>query len=660
MYHVEGRSGYRATAVVALLAGASVVALSAQVHAQEVALEGIVIEGATLSGEPTDPATIGSATTVITGEELERRQIRNAAEALRTVPGVAVNRTGGAGGLTQIRIRGTEGNHVKVVIDGVEMNSLDFGEFDFSTLLATDIERIEVIRGPQSGIYGANALSGVINIVTKKGGAPRVSVTAEGGSLKTSYLAANASGGTERGYFSVSAARRETDGFNFARSGSEDDGSEQKALFARGGWAPTDYFRIDVMGRLQENDTAIDSDSPFDGVLDDVPDRNNLREQKLARISAEIDTFSRQWSHKFFADHLSDDFFDKTRGVTTSKNDGERNRVGYQSVFRFDSRSFVAANHTLVGLVERIDETFNNESAFGSVDASRRTNAAAGEYRGVFNDSFFITGNLRFDDKDRFEDATTYRVAGAYIWRFTGTRFHASYGKGITDPTFFEQFGSSDSFVGNPDLKPEEAIGWDVGIEQKFWSDRLRFDVTYFRSDLTNEILTTFDFGTSQSSVINIDGDSERQGVEVTIAAQLTSALLLTGSYTYLDAEQPISPFFPNPPGTFPEIRRPKHSGSINASYSFLGGNGRVDATLIYNGEMKDGNFGTGALVTLDDYVLVNVAASYKLTDRLEFFGRVENLFDEDYEEVFSYASAPVAAYAGLRITLGSDEPPLE
>ena len=179
-YHtILRRAGF--AAVIGALAPA------APALAQDVtALEGIVIEGASLSGEPQDAATLGSASTVITGEELERRQIRHAADALRTVPGLAVSRSGGVGSQTQVRVRGAEANQLKVIIDGVEVNSLSAGDFQFETLLAESIERIEVIRGPQSGIYGANALAGVINIVTKKGTQiPQVSVQAEGGSLGT-------------------------------------------------------------------------------------------------------------------------------------------------------------------------------------------------------------------------------------------------------------------------------------------------------------------------------------------------------------------------------------------------------------------------------------------------------------------------------------------
>jgi len=634
-----------------VFAGAFLLAAgSAAAQDAPIALEDIVIEGGTLSGEPIDAATLGSATTVITGEELERRQIRNAADALRTVPGLVVGRTGPVGGLTQIRIRGAEGNQVKVIIDGVDVRSVEQGEFDFATLLATDIERIEVIRGPQSGIYGANALSGVINIVTKKGGAPRVSATAEVGSLNTSYLAANASAGAAKGYFSVSAAKRETDGYNIARSGSEDDGSEQKTVFARGGWAPTDYFRIDAMGRLQSNFAELDrNDPPIDtlGATDE-------REQKLGSISAELDTFNKTWTHKVFADYLDDEYVSITAGSPFPPFTafGERTRYGYLSTLNFDTQLGLAAGHTLVGLLERIEE--NAEFSFQTRTAERSQEAYALEYRGAFAKQLFVTGNIRYEDKDAFDDATTYRLTAAYLFPQTATRLHGSYGKGITDPTFFELFGRTSDFVGNPDLKPEESIGWDVGVEQKLFNNRLILNVTYFQADLKDKIRGS-SFG-NFTSVENLPGTSERQGVEITASAQLTPDLFLKGSYTYTDATEPDGR---------EEVRRPPHAASLGVIYSFADGRGKLNADVIYNGRMKDLDFSPPFpappnVVTLDDYLLVNLAGSYKLDDNIELFGRAENLLDTDYEEVFGYSTAPITAYGGIRVTLGADDAPLE
>lgn len=609
-------------------------------------LEGIVIEGASLSGEPADAATLGSASTVITGEELERRQIRHAADALRTVPGLAVTRSGGVGSQTQVRVRGAEANQVKVIIDGVEVNSLSAGDFQFETLLAENIERIEVIRGPQSGIYGANALAGIINIVTKKGTqTPKVSAQIEGGSLGTYGVSATASGAGEHGYLSITAARRETDGFNIARSGSEEDGSQQKTIFARAGISPTDYFRVDVMGRYQENLAETDPDSPFDGLPDDISGETDLREQILGRISAELDTFENTWTHKFFADYFEDDFVSNGATFGLFENFGERRRFGYLSTLRLTSDVIVPASHVFVGLYEKLDESF--ESNFGAVRAARGNTGFAGEYQGAFAEQVYIAANIRHDDKDSFEDATTYRLAGAYRIPGTGTRVHASYGKGITDPTFFEQFGFTLDFQGNPDLKPEESVGWDAGIEQKFLDGRVTADLTYFEAELTDEIVG---FG---QTVINQIGESERRGIELALSAHLTPELVLNGTYTYTDATDPDGS---------EEVRRPPHSASLSLAYSFLDGRARLNADAVYNGERKDDNFGTfpATTVTLDDYVLINIAGSYKLDENLDVFGRVENLLDEDYEEVFGFSSPPITAYGGVRITLGDVPAPLE
>ncbi len=608
-------------------------------------LEGIVIESAGLAPVEADKA--GSSYTVITGEEMQQRQIVHAADALRSIPGVNVSQAGSSGSLSQVRVRGAEANHTKVLIDGVEVGSMDEGGFDFSTLLAADIERIEVLRGPQSGVYGANALAGVINIVSKKGtSAPSVSISGEGGSMNTRAVTANASGGSERGYLSVSASRRETDGFNIATSGNEKDGSEQQNIFARGGVAVTDNFRVDAMLRHQTNVAAIDGDRDGDGIVDDVRNFKDTRKQTLARVSADLDTFDKHWSHKVFADYFKDGYQDADPDYGLYSNEGRRGHWGYQSQINFDTPALLQAKHTLTGLIERKNENFEFSSAYSTGTAKREQSGYAAEYRIELFNRLTLTGNIRHDDNTSFADADTWRTSAAYSVPDWGTRFHGSYGKGIKNPNFFELYGRTLTFHGNPNLTPEESLGWDAGVEQKFWDGKIIADVTYFEAELTDKIT-----GYGQT-VVNLTGKSPRQGIETQITLKPAAGFSVTGSYTYTDASDP---------GGQPEIRRPRHSAGLNAAYTFADGRATVSGGAMYNGEMKDERYFWQSppypRVTLGDYWLVSAAASYKLDEHFTVFGRVENLLDQKYQEVFSYNSAPLAAYAGVKMTFQADAP---
>jgi vitamin B12 transporter len=634
--------------VIGSLAGAAALTgASLDAAAQEPQqLEGIVVEAAGL--EPVEAGKVGSAFTVVTGEELERRQVRHAADALRGIPGVSVAQSSGPGSLTQVRIRGGEASHVVVLVDGVDVDTLDRGDFDFSTLLAADIEKIEIIRGPQSGVYGGNALSGVINIVTRKGtGAPRATATVEGGSFGTRAVSANASAGSDKGYFSATAVSRATDGFNIADGDGEKDGSEQKALFTRGGVALSDTLRIEGMLRYQSNDADIDDDWGNGAI--DLAGFSNVREQAMGSIAATLDLTAR-WSQKIFANRLQDDFRSVYPGFALYSTGGERNHWGYQSSYGFDTPNFLATRHVVTGLVEQKQESFETSSTTGTF--ARNQTGFVGEYRSEFLDRLFLSGNLRRDLNDAFADVTTWRTTAAYVFREAGTRLHGSYGKGIQNPGFAEQFGifTSPAFVGNPSVLPEESLGWDIGVEQKLCTDSLILDVTYFDADLTNKIVNqeidTDGDGTLDSwMVVNLGGKSKRRGVELALTARLAPGLTLSGAYTYTDAHDADG---------LREARRPDHAASINSSWSLLDGRAQIDVGIIYNGAVRDELFGLGS-VRLDDYSLVNLAASYKLNEQVTLFGRVQNLTDANYEEIFNYNTAPVAAYAGMKVSFGAE-----
>lgn len=617
------------------------------------ALPEIVVQGATLGLTPTEAAKIGSSVTVLTGEQLETRQIRHAADALRSVPGVAVSRSGAFGAFTQVRLRGAEGNHVLVLIDGVEINDTTSGEFDFASLLAEDIERIEVMRGPQSGIWGSNALAGVINIVTRSGKGPaQVVVRAEGGSFSTADASLSVSGGTDRVHGALSLTTRDTSGFNVSHFGNEDDGAALTAVHAKGGFSLTRHLSVEGFARHSE--TKADTDRfaappgavPGDlAVSTDLPGAISDTMLRTYHGAAKLDLLDGRWQSRAFASRHETDRTSKNPIFGRSINRGARDKHGAVSTLTLPAPGLLDSSHAFTGLVERETEVFTPSADL--VERSRELESYAGEYRGEFKGKLFVSAAVRHDKSDAFEDFTTYKLSAAKIVAPLGVRLHASYGTGVVFPSLFEQFGVVPGiFTPNPDLLPEESEGWDAGVEKSMFGDRLIVDVTYFEQNLENEIFSPF-FGPP----VNLVGESTRQGIEVTASVRPHEKIEIVGAYTYLEAEEPDGR---------EEVRRPTHSGSVNAAYRFAGDRGSVNLGVIYNGDMEDVVFDAFTFAqgrrTLDSYVVVNLAMHYDVRPNVRIFGRVENLFDEDYEEVFGYNTPDVAAYGGVRIRLGGEE----
>ncbi|MCH9809020.1 MAG: TonB-dependent receptor [Alphaproteobacteria bacterium] len=643
------RPAYAQGAAIAAAACFAVTPLSAQ---QPVPLEGIVIEAGSATLEPVEAKTLGSAVSVVTAKELEERQVRSVADALRTVPGVAVNRSGSVGGLTQIRIRGSENNHAKVLIDGVEVSSTTNGEFDFSGLLAEEIERVEVIRGPQSGIWGSNALAGVVNIVTKSGKDQPLTATAsaEGGSFASRQLAASVRGGNQYGHGAVSIVDSRTNGFNISPFGDEADGAERRNIRARAGINVAPWLSFEGVINKQDNTADIDGFGAAPGarpgdfaVAFDQADSVSITDVLSTRGTAKLSLLDDKWVTKAFANFARngvetiDPFFNST-------NDSERKKHGVVSSLTVEQNVLGGLKHTFVGLYENEKQSFETNAAVGEFE--RTIKSVAGEYRGAFGRQVFVRGAVRGDDSDAFGQFTTYSVSGAWQIPGIGTRLHSSYGTGVVFPTLYEQFGVIPGFfIGNPDLDPEESRGYDVGIEQAFWGRRIVADVTYFNQNLENEIVSSF-FGPPA----NLGEESKREGIEVTGRVTPIDGLTISGSYTYLDASGGDG---------LAEVRRPEHAGSANVSYAFLDGRALINLGVVYNGKMDDFAFDAFTFaqsqVTLKEYTTVNLAAHYDVTDNVRLFGRVENLLNEDYQEVFGFESAPVAAYGGVKFKLGGE-----
>ncbi len=652
-------------------------------------LPGIVVEGATLSsprvrprapdanvastsagssegasdaggqGEGVEAEKLGTAVSVITGEELQRRQIRHAADALRSMPGVHVSRTGGFAGETQVRMRGAEANHTLVLIDGMVANQPGTGEFDFALLSTEQIERIEVIRGAQSGLYGSGAIGGVVNIVTKSGkGPPTASVWSEVGSFKTVEGGITVSGGTERAHGLVSYSARQANGFNVSSDGSETDAFQRRNFLFKGGIKPTEVFALDFVLRNAEKRGDRDDDLFCCSGLSRQTDSFSHFATSfwLAGVEGRLDTFGGALTHKFKINHAQTNLedtvlpLDFSFGPFVSKNDNERSNFSYSTTWKFDTPGIGgAAKHFLTGLVEKEIEGFTPVTG-DNIDRERNRIATAAEYRGEFGNRLFVTGNVRHDNNDSFEDFTTWRAAASLALREFGLRPHASVGTGVRLPTMVEQFGQFAGFIPNPALLPEESFGWDAGVEATFLKGRASLDVTYFNTDLKNEIFTRF-LAFPNSTVDNRVGQSTREGIEVALRWRIMPWLSVGGAYTWLDARDD---------GGVEEIRRPRNTGKVDVSYGFAEGRGNVTLAAIYNGQAKDIAFElpffSQTRVTLGDYWLLTAAASLKVQPGLEVFGRVENLLDESYQEIYGFDTPGVAAYAGVKITFGGED----
>ncbi|MCY4486212.1 MAG: TonB-dependent receptor [Deltaproteobacteria bacterium] len=587
---------------------------------------------------PLETKAVGSAVTVITAEEIERKQVRVLSDLLRDVPGIAVHRSGTMGTLTAVRIRGSEHGHTLVLIDGVKVNdpSSSGAIYNFADLLAADIERIEILRGPQSGLYGSDAIGGVIHITTKKGRGPVTgNVSVEGGSFGTGSVSAGIQGGGHGHHFSLGAADLRTSGISIA-AGDEKDGYRNRTYSARLGLQPADDLQFEFTGRY------VKARVETDNVPTDNDDRTDS-DQAMGRGRLQYSLLEGDWRHA-----LGAAVHRKRRTVVsrwgTDEYDGRKTRFDYETNLFFETTAVPDASHAVTFVAEQ--EKDSQKSGGG---ASEVTNHGySGEYQLGLWEQLFLSGSARYDDNERFKDTTTFRVTAAYVVDASGTRFHGGYGTGVKNPTLshlFQQFGR----IGpNPDVEPEESKGWDLGVEQNLLEGRLSLDLTYFNNRPTNLIYwndagTPYDWQNPETGdddyYDNLGGTSRIRGLELIARAKPADGLSLSAQYTYTDAKDPDRQPLP---------RRPEHVASVNLGYGFLDGRAAVDLGIDYNGKQLNR---TTDPVMIDDFVLVNVAANYKLGRQMELFGRIDNLFDKDYEEIPGYRTTGIGFHAGVRGT---------
>lgn len=572
----------------------------------------------------TPMASLGSSVTVITAEDLEREQAREVIDVLRKVPGFAMSRTGGAGGSTSIRMRGMESYHTLLLIDGVEVADPSAAQpsYDFGHLLVTDIERIEIVRGPQSTLYGGDAIGGVINVITRKGkGKPRITASVEGGSFNTKNLRSGLSGSHKKLSYAVNAALEDTNGFSAAsrRNGNtEDDGYKNLTLNGRFGLDVTEFFRLEAVARYMTSHLEYDSWSG--GRAIDSEDNMDKRERS-GKLTANLSLFDGALTNKIgvsYSESKRDIFVGKTR---SSFYDGWKDKWEYQGNWRI-----TPANTLLFG-AETEKEKTRQETAWGGLTDAVRNNGYFVNYLADPFDSLSVTIGGRIDDHKAFGVHDTYRVTAAYLLDDWGTRLHGSWGTGFRAPSLYELY---DPTYGNADLKPEKSRGWDAGVEQSFWDERVILDLTWF--DNRTEDLIQW----ALSGYQNI-ASTKAFGFETALTAGLTDTVSMTATHTYTESRN-------NSTGQV-LARRPKHVGTLNIAWK-----PRKGLTVDFGMRASSRSFDSATSNYVGGYAVYDVKASYALTDRTTLFGRIENLLDKQYEEVDTYGTAGLSAYAGIRI----------
>ncbi|MEZ5513318.1 MAG: TonB-dependent receptor [Steroidobacteraceae bacterium] len=608
---------------------------------------------------------VGSSVSVFEGTEIDRRAPALVADLLREVASAAVNRGGPMGSVTQVRLRGAEGNHTLVVLDGIEVNDPAYGsEFDFATLLPLDIERLEVLRGAQSALWGSDAIGGVINVITRRGRIERGGVAQragiaelQSGSFGTQLGRLSWQGGSDTLAAGFGAQYFSTDGVSAAPGGTETDG--YRNFTARGSlaWQPNEGLTLDAaVLRIDGSADGDEQDFRFPATATQglvIDSRNRAeRTQTYGRVGLQYappDSNIGQRAN-FGVTRTNSRFFDRD-GAYSNANEGRREKLDYQATFRFGDRQRIS--HALTGAVEfeRIGFANSDPDPLSPVNQDRSIDQTSGvlEYRGAYHERAFLSGAVRYDDNQRFRSATTWRATGAFKLLSGSTRLHASIGTGVANPGFFELFGFiPSSFIGNPALTPERSTSWDVGVERRFADGRWIADLTYFRADLADEILTVFLPPDFDATVINAARASKRQGVEFELRAAIAPQLNVRGSYTYTDAEEPAGI-----DGFVRELRRPRQMASLNLNYAVRGERGNLNLGVDYNGRHDDSEFifaTPAARATLDAYTLVNAAAHWRFSERVAGLVRVENAFGTNYQDTFGFAQAGFGAYAAVRI----------
>lgn len=640
------RSGMRRTRLLASTVLASLLppfCCATAVAQQPVALPQIDVVSPTTV--PTPINQVASSITVVTAADIEREQRRTVPDVLSTVPGLNVVQSGGPGAQTTVFMRGTNSNHVKVLIDGVDVSDPSNPNriFDFGQLLTADIDRIEVLRGPQSGLYGADAIGGVISITTKKGeGPPKAWGTLEGGSFGTFNQTAGVSGSYNVFNYAFNVAHFQSNStpvtpLDLLPPGRAriNDSYDNMTYSTRLGADLSENFALNFVARYTDATLKFTGDD-FSTFPSHPAAAQSIQtvHQFFTRGEAVWTTFDGRFKNFFGVNYTDDWNWNKSPDMAfgpspATVNRGDRTKFGWRGV------ASVLPGQTVVMGLEQETERLHT----AATSAENGNKAGYVELQSNFGDRIFIVSNVRLDDNDAFGEHSTFRVAPAVIFPGTDTKLKFSYGTGFKAPTLSQLFVNfpAFNFFGNPNLRPEQSEGWDVGFEQPVWGDRLRFGVTYFHNDITDLITSNATF----TSYANVD-HAETSGIEAFASVMFTDRLKLRGDYTYTKAIDATT--------GLELLRRPRDKASVAALWTPIDPL-QLSATVVsVSGWVDISRDGSVSRLNASGYTVVNIAANYTVNDQLKVFARIDNLFDLQYQNPTGFDRPGIGIFGGIRL----------
>jgi len=627
---------------------------------------------------------LGSSVSVLTGEEIDARGAQAVLEVLRGVPGLEVNQTGRRGGATGVFIRGGDSNYNLVMIDGMQVNQFG-GEFDFAPLPADGVERVEVTRGPQSALYGSNAVTGVINIVSRRGaGPPRFSVLAEGGSFTTRRFSIGASSLTRGLSWAYNLSRLDSGGVV------QNDRYRNQSAFLSLGYSPSPRRQVNFHFFGNANDAGAPGPFGSDPLhLYDAPifpggptsrevgllsrDKQNLfgyqvhyAEQLSARLRQGV-TANVATNDYYFRSPFGDSFSNNLRGIVNTRSEVTISShdflvVGFEYNREQIKNLFIADSSGVPFLLPRTSLAYVVENRWSPLSRAYVTTGVRVDSigtrelpPGAFGMRPLLPGSAIRKVNPRVSLAFLARESGAGN-KFGVTRLHGAFGTGIRAPNGFEL-----AFTDNPRLKPERSISFDSGVEQRFFDERAVLDVTYFFNRFEDQIVVLGGSLANLSSFVSDNlANSRAQGAEISVRIRPTRSVEVAGHYTRLETDILAldgtslvrSPFQVSQP----LLRRPRHAGGLNATWH----RGRLMLNL--NGYLRskvldvEPNLGiSGGLFPNKGYVLANAGFAYRLPRGVEIYGRLNNFLNQKYEESFGYPSLRLNFLAGMRYTFPAE-----